>query len=703
MNSFHLRLVALAAITAMCQSTAALAQQKLPEVEVRADVDSTEEAHFANELAQRAWQQPVSSTIISGQALRQTAPENLRQVTSLAPNLSAFDTGGERMTNISMRGNREQNYQYGPGLQPAVAYYVDDVPSLNALARASMLPSLSSVSVVRGPQGFTHGAALAGGLIELTTLSGQAQRHAMLEVGAGNHGQRYATMALRGAAGPADVFRYSIDAQTDQRHGYYDNVANGSHYGDKKGHSLRGKLGLRPQGGNFEADLILEAQRFRDQPDPFLNNIEASPSRQVNVFYNGKEKTDNDLVALRLKWHLQEHELLSVTSWRQTQWSFSNDSGVYPMPELVQLEGYTHDKEKAFTQEVRLTRPVQDSAIGYTVGAFYADRSLDVQAGMRILPGIEIPGMPLRESHSTLRDFALYGESTIALSPQWQAGFGLRYAVNERKAHNNFGSPFINSGDKRFQSWMPRVTLRYQPSENWNWFASYSKGLRPGDLNSDASVTQESLYVIQPQKSDHFELGFKSRNALSGLELNGSLYWSNYRHYHNFTSYPFAQGLRTIGVTVADKARAWGGELEAGYDIHADWKVFGSLGFTNATFRRFELGDKNYSGNRISFIPRMTGALGVAWEKGPYFVRAELQQTGRYYFDEGNMNAQRGFSLVNLSARWQFSEHVSAGVAVRNLFDKRYVSYAYDQGSKGVALGGYGAPRTVSVNLRFEL
>lgn len=80
-----------------------------------------------------------------------------------------------------------------------------------------------------------------------------------------------------------------------------------------------------------------------------------------------------------------------------------------------------------------------------------------------------------------------------------------------------------------------------------------------------------------------------------------------------------------------------------------------------------------------------------------------MQRIGRYYYDEANTGTQSGFTLVHLAARWKFSKHASAGIVVRNLFDKRYVSYAYDTTGSGNALGGYGEPRLVTFNLRFEL
>ncbi|EFP7035680.1 TonB-dependent receptor, partial [Shigella dysenteriae] len=73
---------------------------------------------------------------------------------------------------------------------------------------------------------------------------------------------------------------------------------------------------------------------------------------------------------------------------------------------------------------------------------------------------------------------------------------------------------------------------------------------------------------------------------------------------------------------------------------------------------------------------------------------------GPHYFDGDNQLRQGTYATLDSSLGWQATERINISVYVDNLFDRRYRTYGYMNGSSDVAQVNMG--RTVGINTRID-
>lgn len=112
---------------------------------------------------------PTSITSVEATEIVRDGVRDLRDLSSSFSNVTAFDGGGNRMTQLSIRGVREQSYQTSPAVMPSVSYYVDDVPALTNLSRVTVFSNVDSVSLLKGPQIAGYGFSRPGGVVDIKT------------------------------------------------------------------------------------------------------------------------------------------------------------------------------------------------------------------------------------------------------------------------------------------------------------------------------------------------------------------------------------------------------------------------------------------------------------------------------------------------------------------------------------------------------
>src|SRR5208282_2380878 len=92
--------------------------------------------------------------------------------------------------------------------------------------------------------------------------------------------------------------------------------------------------------------------------------------------------------------------------------------------------------------------------------------------------------------HARDQQLAWFGEGSYAITDRLKATVGLRYSKTEYSFNTLTGGPQLfqapeaNSGDKKENSFTPRVSLAYQMSPNNLFYATYAKGFRPGGANN---------------------------------------------------------------------------------------------------------------------------------------------------------------------------------------------------------------------------
>lgn len=635
---------------------------------------------------------PASVTILDKQQIEQQGITDLRTLSGTSSNFTSFDGGGNRMTQLSVRGVREQGYQSAPEIMPSVGFYVDDVPSLTILGRVSLFSHVDSITLKKGPQNSGYGFSRAGGVVEIRTpepsekFSGYAN---------GSYGNYKAYDVSFGISAPIlkEKLYVALDIVKSAREGFYDNLDLGGSYGDKDALGGRMKLTVKPL-DNVTMDLTIQHQRFRDQADPYIANPLTNPAPfKVSFDRPGFEDIDQDLQSLRIRSEFDGFNFMSVTAHRRSKWSYSADAIQYGAG-FANFIGTTDEDVDTFTQEFRFSSQNKPSEISWSGGMFYGRTTMDYEGGFFFNNGT--PAGPPTRAKTTSDDLAGFGEVTVPLSSAIKVQAGLRYDWAGRKGTNQFSGPSLTSGEEDFAQFSPSLAVIYSDQPNFTYFAKYSRAFKPGGFNARSSLTDPFAFEYETETSDNFEIGAKALFLDGKLAINSSLFYSKFDDYQDLSQF----SPSVFGINNAQSARSYGAELDANYQITSQVKLFANLGYTNAKYDTFTNGFVDFSGKKISYTPEFTATYGVEYVASSGLYASAMARTiGSYYLDDSNVGKQSTYTLVNLVAGYRW-ENFDASVFVNNLSDEQYVINSLDLSGSGSAIGSVGDPRTFGVKLR---
>lgn len=301
--------------------------------------------------------------------------------------------------------------------------------------------------------------------------------------------------------------------------------------------------------------------------------------------------------------------------------------------------------------------------------------------------GARSPAVDLRTEQ-----WGYFGATRLSLSDALKVIAGGRLSSWKREGLN-YGS-MVDFGDtNRF---LPYIGVLYDLVPNHTVYVSYTRIFEPQnsrDRNGD---------YLPPVTGENYEIGLKS--SFFGGALNTAL--SLFHIKQDNLAQP------DIGETVpgteppaqayyaANGATSTGFEVEANGEILPGWSVA-------ANYTQFEAEDAD--DNRINTLYpqkllrvfttyRFQGAMngltiggGVNWEDTSY------SDTVNPITEADERLEVESYALVNLMARYEFGNGLSAQLNAQNLFDKTYYSQIgfYDQLA-------YGEPRNVTLTLRYR-
>jgi len=122
----------------------------------------------------------------------------------------------------------------------------------------------------------------------------------------------------------------------------------------------------------------------------------------------------------------------------------------------------------------------------------------------------------------------------------------------------------------------------------------------------------------------------------------------------------------TAIVRVRDNAdaRAIGSELELEYRVRGAWSVTTAWAFNDSEFTSGEL-----DGKRVPQVPKAAGSVGVRAGKGPWSASASIRVFGEQFDDDVNQFTLRAGSITDARAAWKIVTRAELFGAVENAFD----------------------------------
>ncbi|MBU3077924.1 TonB-dependent receptor [Sphingomonas quercus] len=739
-----------------------LAQAQAPQTQTNSVASDTsgEIVVTATRSAEVLSRVPISVSAFSQETMDIKNVRSMEDIARFTPGVS-FNRGSNGITIRGIAPN---------GGSGTTGIYIDDTPvqmralGFNADDSRPAVFDLERVEILRGPQGTLFGAGSVGGTVRYITPQPGLKDYSVYsraEISTIAHGgMNYEAGAAVGGPIIEDRIGFRISAYHRRDGGYVDHVDNQSgevddkniNYGDVD--VMRGALAFKPTDDILITPSIFYQRRTGNASDTWFEGLSDPGKGQFRTSspeYRGN-KDRFYLPAINVQWDFgTTARLVSNTSWyhrdnytgydgtiydlgyyQEEYKSYMEDQGLDPVfyPFLTptgpnkDLPYYLSpslvtNRQRSFTQEVRLQSNDSSSRLQWVVGLFYqrsrqtsieelidplGDTLFNATFGMTVEDYFEWPyyGRDSYISYTAATDTQLAGfaDLTYAITDRLKVTAGARYSKT-KFSFNNFadGSQNAERAEARGKSsekpFTPKLGVNFQADPNNLFYASWAKGFRPAGANPPVpvSVCEAGLERLglssapasyASDKVRSIELG--SKNRIGGkLSIAASVYdirWSG------------IQSRLTVPVCAIAFTGNFGTARSRGFDLQATVTPFRGLtidsafGYTDAHYTE----TVQFVGTRTRTVVNKGNALGVPpWSASvgaqynftaaahDFFLRGDFQYTGPLHrltpnrdpgvatYDPTNLyTASRTF--VGLRAGVQLGD-VNAALFVDNLMD----------------------------------
>jgi outer membrane receptor protein involved in Fe transport len=307
-------------------------------------------------------------------------------------------------------------------------------------------------------------------------------------------------------------------------------------------------------------------------------------------------------------------------------------------------------------QELRLSSP-QESRLRAVIGGSYFDST-------RIDSSLLFPIVSLSNPRK-IRNYSGFGSLAFDILPQLTLTAEGRYQTDRIRVENT-------ALRAKFNSFLPRATLDFKPTEDLLFYATVGKGNKPGDFNTAAGVPQGNLIVLE-EELWNYEVGAKTQFFDRRLTVNATGYWIDWTNQSyqdtliqrdaagNIILAPNGQPRTVVATINAGETRIKGAELDATLIILPGWSARLAYSYNDAKFRDFVSrlpitfagAPAQVAGNRLFNSPKHKVTVSTTFERPVgesglnLFGSSDLTVRGKQFTDELNTAFVGTLTLLN--------------------------------------------------------
>lgn len=417
----------------LCAGTA-LAQSE-PEATEVAEVVVT-----ASRRSEKSIDVPIAVTSLSGTKLDviNSSGLDIRVLSSRTPSLLIESSFGRTYPRFYIRGLG--NTDFDPNASQPVSVVYDDVALESPMLKAFPIFDLSSVEVLRGPQGTLFGRNTPSGVVKLTSAKPSEVFGGYYSVAAGNFGTVNAEGAVTGSLG--NGFSARLSGLVQRRNDWVENTFDGSKLEGYMDRAFRAQVMY--QSDNFEALLnvhmrdldgtprLFRAGVFKPGTNDFNDGFDVEKVALDSPFISQELKSKG--VNLKLSYTLEGlGTLYSITAYEtvKTESSGDIDGGLSTVlaPALngtffqVATGGTTEPTE--MSQELRF-ETLQFGKWRGQVGLYYFHQDLEYNE-LDYLNAGDV------QHDNEAKSFGVFGSVEFAATDKLTLRAGMRYSEDEKE------------------------------------------------------------------------------------------------------------------------------------------------------------------------------------------------------------------------------------------------------------------------------
>ena len=260
------------------------------------------------------------------------------------------------------------------------------------------------------------------------------------------------------------------------------------------------------------------------------------------------------------------------------------------------------------------------------------------------------------------------------------------------------------------------------PGKNHTVYIAASRGSKAGGFNTQmfSDVLQQRLMGMmgigaqydvdkmvgyKPEKAWNYELGGHFECWDARVQSDMDIFYMDCRD-RQLTVFPPGTTTGRM-MTNAGKTRSWGFEFTMSVNPSKLTHLNLSYGFTRSTFKDYNDGKQDHSGNRVPYAPMHTlfaeasHSLEIGGDSNKLLtLAANVRATGDIYWDEANTMRQPFYALLGASITWKQARY-SLQLWGRNLTDTDYKTFYFVSIQHHFLQRGHGRSMGATLRLNF--
>lgn len=636
---------------------------------------------------------PIAITALDESQIENLHIDNMENLQTVVPELSVSAASGRPNTPVyGLRGIRPTEAIYGQ--DPTVAIYFADFVLSPSQGSNLGIFDLSSVQVLKGPQGTLFGRNTIGGAILLAPRRPGDEFGGNVMVGFGNYGRTEAQLALDIPA--SDTFAMRAVGRMVDSDGYQTNRAPGPLYGSKLGGEDTRNLRLSAvwditdsvenytvlswdsKDTNGRAAVLqavnpASALRFYNgAPLPSIfDALARAQSRDVNDVESDMRQYDRTEVwsivnttsadlggdtTLKVIAGYRDFETFSTINLDATQipgilTAGSNVPGVLTAPEQ-------HATLDHASLEVQLLGTAFDDRLNWVTGVYgYHEEGFEFSPG-DVLLQLQPANNPFAQRGDIENySYSLFAQGTYNLTPKWSltAGARLNYDKREMTVSSKNGAacavrdPLTDvplpadqchyTMSDTFDQPTGTLSLDYKPTDGVLLYAASRYGYRSGGFNLRA-IRGPEFEPFDPETVLDAELGIKTDWSAGswGMRTNVATYYQWYDDIQRTVAVTNAVGVPGSAVQNAAKATVFGVEVEQTIAPTDNLTLQINYAYTDPQYDKWvqpsATGDIDLSATPFHFTPEHAGSALLAYTV-PMSSAGDLRFTAGASFKDG--------------------------------------------------------------------